>query len=320
MDHRHPHPGAPASASTPGPSGETVPGAGLDAPRLVVLGRAQDGGLPHLGCRRPCCLHARREGRIELPACLGLIGPGDRTLHLVEATPAIVEQVERLQELACGRPSDGPLLDGILLTHAHIGHYLGLAQLGREVAGTSRLPLHVSPRVAGLLRTNQPWGQLVELEQVLLECFEPGGSLSLIPGVVVEPVPVPHRDEFFDTMALRFRGPEHSVLFLPDIDSWDAPGLPAGFLEGLVDEVDVAYLDGTFYDGRELPPGRIRSIPHPPMVDTMDRLSERARARPGAIRFIHLNHNNPALHEPDLRRRIEDRGFRLAEPHEVVGL
>ena len=53
-------------------------------------------------------------------------------------------------------------------------------------------------------------------------------------------------------------------------------------------------------------------IPHPPMVVSMDRLAERARNRPGSIRFIHLNHTNPALHEPEIRAAIARRGFAVA--------
>ena len=46
----------------------------IDEPRfeVIVLGRAQDGGLPHLGCERGCCVMARRTGRLETPACLGV--------------------------------------------------------------------------------------------------------------------------------------------------------------------------------------------------------------------------------------------------------
>jgi hypothetical protein len=56
------------------------------------------------------------------------------------------------------------------------------------------------------------------------------------------------------------------------------------------------------------------------MTDTMDRLEEEARARPGRFRFIHLNHTNPALRDTVLRREIEERGFRIAEEGERVEL
>ena len=84
--------------------------------------------------------------------------------------------------------------------------------------------------------------------------------------------------------------------------------------------VDVAYVDGTFYDGRELPDRPLAEIPHPLMTRTMDRLADVAKARPGTIRFVHLNHTNPALHDAALRRQLEARGFAIAAQGERVGL
>jgi pyrroloquinoline quinone biosynthesis protein B len=107
------------------------------------------------------------------------------------------------------------------------------------------------------------------------------------------------------------------VVDRPFVDAWEkAPGL----LERLLAGVDVAYLDGTFYDGRELPDRPLDEIPHPLMTRTMDRLAELAKARPGALRFVHLNHTNPALHDAALRRQITARGFAIAAQGERVGL
>ena len=103
---------------------------------------------------------------------------------------------------------------------------------------------------------------------------------------------MPHRDEYSDTMAYRIFGPNRSVLFVPDVDSWEKkPGL----LDELLVDIDVAYIDGTFYDNKELPERIRRLVMHPPMVDSMARLADRAKARPGSVRFIHLNHTNPIL-------------------------
>ena len=61
---------------------------------------------------------------------------------MIDATPDFPEQLQRL----------GGRIDGILLTHAHIGHYLGLAQLGREVMGTHRLPVYATRSMAGFVK------------------------------------------------------------------------------------------------------------------------------------------------------------------------
>jgi pyrroloquinoline quinone biosynthesis protein B len=291
----------------------TAPDAGF---QLTVLGIAQDGGVPHLGCDRPCCREARARGTALLPACLGIRDLASGRLVLVEATPSVETQIRTWHE-ALGVSRGRAPVDAVLLTHAHIGHYLGLAQFGREAASVSRLPVHASPRLAAFLRGNGPWSQLVTLEQVDLRVFTPGEAFHPVEGLTVIARPVPHRDEFSDTVALTFQGPRATVLFVPDVDAWDRhPGL----LDTLLAGVDIAYLDATFYDGRELPDRSLAEIPHPLMVDTMERLAARAQTRPGSLRFIHLNHTNPALWDPGIRARIESRGFRIASEGETVDL
>lgn len=301
-----------------GQAGETPPEPGDF--EVIVLGRAQDGGMPHVGCNRPCCVAARESGRRELPASLGVIDRGTGRLLLIEATPAIDAQLAMLHEAAGVTDRGRQPVDGVLLTHAHMGHYLGLAHFGREVAATKSLPVYVSPRFAAFLRSNGPWSQLVELEQIELREFKPGTRFEPIPGLEVEPIPVPHRDEFSDTMAFKLHGPSRTVLFVPDINRWDSEEVEPGFIEELMEGVDVAYIDGTFYDGREIPGRDRRMIPHPTIVDTMELFADRVRNSPGSIRFIHLNHSNPALHERGIVEAIEEGGFRVAQPGERVGL
>lgn len=286
---------------------------------LFVLGVAQDGGLPHLGCDKPCCVEARRSGRVEYPACLGVV---DRRfaapkLLMVEATPRIEEQVALLHQLAAVSGRGRAPVDAVMVTHAHIGHYLGLALFGREVVGAKDLPVWCSPRFADYLRGHGPWKQLVELGQIDVRAFAVGAPFEPWPGVSVQALQVPHRDEFSDTMAYRISGPNRTALFVPDVDAWSkVPGL----LDRLLDGVDVAYLDATFYDGSELPGRSLDEIPHPLMTRTMDRLQEQAEAHPGRLRFLHLNHTNPALHDAGLRAQIEARGFAVAVMGERVVL
>src|SRR5262249_28268388 len=89
-----------------------------------VLGLAQDGGVPRLGCRQALCVEARKDpAKRRRVASLGLIDGRAGKRFVIDATPDFESQVVSL----------GGMPDGILLTHAHIGHYLGLAQLSREV-------------------------------------------------------------------------------------------------------------------------------------------------------------------------------------------
>ena len=282
---------------------------------LVVLGIAQDGGVPHLGCQKDCCISARRDGIRLGPACLAIVDHRSGATLLVEATPAIEEQLSLLREIT-GLGNEGRhAVDSLLLTHAHIGHYTGLIQFGREVASTDAIDVYCTERMGSFLKENGPWSQLIELKQIALRTVKYGDLTEVMPGVKVRAISVKHRDEFSDTVAWRIEGPSKTVLFCPDIDRWDG-----GVLENLIEGVDICYLDATFYDGRELPGRDLSEIPHPPMVVTMVKLQESALREPGRFRFIHLNHTNPALFDEEIRRDLEERGFRVAEIGEQIDL
>lgn len=138
---------------------------GSPPPEAIVLGIAQDGGVPHAGCRQKICVEARRDpGKRRLVASLGLLDPAADRRFLIDATPDFASQMERL----------GGLPDGILLTHAHIGHYLGLAQLGREVLGARQVPVYATPSMAKFLRENGPWKRLIALENIAVREIEIG--------------------------------------------------------------------------------------------------------------------------------------------------
>lgn len=279
--------------------------------KLHVLGVAQDGGVPHLGCQKPCCTEARERGIRIGPASLAVHDHLRGKTLLIEATPNIEEQIAPFVA-SPRRP-----VEGILLTHAHIGHYTGLIHLGREVASTDSIPVHCTPAMAQFLSTNGPWDQLVKLEQIQLQALEAGTSRTLdeFRRLRITPIEVNHRDEYADTVAWRIEGPRRTVVFCPDIDSWEGDTL-----ERLIEGADVCYLDATFYDGRELPGRDLSEIPHPPMVETMDRLQSLALEHPGRFRFIHLNHTNPALHDSGIRAEVRARGFGIAEVGESLYL
>lgn len=262
-------------------------------PYVVVLGIAQDGGYPQAGCNRPDCVAAWRDPKLRRRvASLGIVDPQSGRRWLIDATPDFPLQLRTLDELA-PRRANGPILDGILLTHAHIGHYLGLAQLGREVLGASAVPVYAMPRMRAFLEHNGPWDQLVHLGNIATRPLQDGQAIPLGERITVTPLLVPHRDEYSETVAFVVHGPSHSILWLPDIDKWEK--WPLG-LERVLAQVDVAYVDGTFFDPAELPGRDLREIPHPLMTETMARLAGSPLA--AKVRFIHLNQSNPLLRAP----------------------
>jgi pyrroloquinoline quinone biosynthesis protein B len=286
--------GAPASAP-----------AAVSPVRAVVLGIAQDGGVPHIGCTQALCARARRDPARRLRvACLGLVDDHAGARFLIDATPDLPSQLDSLnagRTVADGRRP----VDGILLTHAHIGHYTGLMYLGREALGARGVPVYATARMASFLKASGPWSQLVALGQIELREIEPGRELVLTPSLAVTAVRVPHRDELSDTVAYVVRGPGQSLLYVPDIDKWEKWDRR---VEDEVARVGNALLDGTFLSADELPGRSQAEVPHPTVGETTARLA----AWSSRVSFIHLNHTNPLLWDSRARRDLSRRGFALA--------
>jgi len=292
------------------------------APRVRIVGTVQDGGLPHVACRCDNCDTARQPDAVpRYVSSLALItGPDEASkVRLFDATPDLARQLDLLEDVrrAPNDRVDRSPLDGIFLTHAHMGHYTGLDLLGFEAVHARAVPVYGTASMLEYLRTNGPWSQLVRLENIVLRGLsEP---VALEDGVSVRAVPVPHRDEYTDTVGFLIQGPERTVFFVPDTDSWDAwdPGIDA-FLA--THDVDLALLDATFYSMDELPGREVASIGHPLITHSMDRLQAWVDAG-REVWFLHLNHSNPALRaDSDAARTIEARGFRVAREGREYGL
>ena len=263
----------------------------------ILLGSAQDAGVPQAGCYCANC-SAVREGRAprEHATSLALVDHQQGASWIVDATPDFREQFTLLRELAPECP-----LRGILLTHAHMGHYAGLLHLGREAMNTRLLPVYASPAMGRFLRHNGPWSQLFDLGNIALCELQPNVALQLSPGISVEAWEVPHRAEFSDTLAFVVRGPQRSLFHCPDIDSWQAWDQPlGGFLAG----IDVALLDATFHSEHDLPGRDMREVPHPLVTDTLERVADTS----SEVVLVHLNHTNPLLHEGAERAAVTARG------------
>jgi pyrroloquinoline quinone biosynthesis protein B len=240
---------------------------------------------------------------------------------MIEATPDFRDQLHQLDLVA---PIDAvPGLAGILLTHAHVGHYAGLIHLGREVIGARGVPVYAMPRMRTFLSQNGPWSQLVQLANIELRDLSDGVPVQLNAHISVTPFVVPHRDEYSETVGFRIAGPERTVVFLPDIDKWERWEQAANpvRIEDIVRSVDVAYIDGTFHRDGEVPGRAMSEIPHPFIEETLRRFSSAPAADRDKIRFIHLNRTNPvALDNSAERRAVERAGFRVARMLEILSL
>jgi pyrroloquinoline quinone biosynthesis protein B len=249
-------------------------------------------------------------------ASAAVVFPSSDRAFLIDATPDLRPQLDQVRR-ALERPAAGTdrsPLDGVFLTHAHMGHYLGLAFFGFEALHTRELPVWGSPSMVEFLGRNAPWDQLVRLQNIARRPLADGAAAELGEGVRVRALAVPHRAEYTDTLAYRIEGPRRTILYMPDADPWERWPRP---VEELLAGVDLALLDGCFYSMDELPGRDLAAIGHPLITLSMDRFVK----IPGRVRFTHLNHSNAAL-EPGgvARRAIEARGFRLLEDGESIDL
>ena len=177
------------------------------------------------------------------------------------------------------------------------------------------------PRMADFLAANGPWSQLVKYENIVLQRLEDGVPESLGSGLTVTPFLVPHRQEYAEVVGFRIEGPNRSVLFIPDIDSWEDWDETGTRIESAIAAADVAYVDGSFYANGEIPGRDMTGFPHPFITHSMQRFRDLPPTEKAKIRFIHLNHTNPALLEDgEARKQIESNGFHVAAEREKVEL
>jgi len=277
------------------------------APYIYILGVAQDAGFPQAGCYKPHCMPGWNDPERKISATsIGLIDPSSKKKYIFEATPDFPEQLFMLEQEA---PSDDFSLNGIFITHAHIGHYTGLMYLGREAMGANGLPVYVMPKMEQYLRENGPWSQLIALNNISLVSLRNEYS-QLLNNLKVTPFLVPHRDEFSETVGYSIEGPKKTALFIPDINKWSQ------WKENILERIqltDYALIDATFYDSNELPGRDMSEIPHPFVVETMATLSVLPKEQKEKVWFIHMNHTNPLLNLNSYEaKEVRAQGFNIA--------
>jgi len=285
-----------------------IPLSGQD-PYIIVLGITQDGGYPHMGCTKECCKTAWENPSMRRNVVsLALVDPVSQQWYLFEATPDIKEQLHLFRQLTEGRYNYLPR--AVFVSHAHIGHYTGLMQFGREVMNTRDVTVYALPRMKKFIENNGPWDQLVRLRNIVTVEIGDGSELSLSENISVKAFTVPHRDEYSETAGYRISTGKKDYLFISDIDKWVKWDKN---IAAMVKSVDIAFLDGTFYSEGELTGRNMEDIPHPFITETMDYFASEDRETKGKIHFIHFNHSNPVLFKAEIKELIKGKGFKLSE-------
>ncbi|MEP0987727.1 MBL fold metallo-hydrolase [Ekhidna sp.] len=280
------------------------------AQTIIVLGIAQDGGFPHIGCQNECLKAHKNPNLSKYVSSLALIDEENKQWWLFDATPDMDKQLQLFRDIT---DEQYPYLpDGIFLTHAHIGHYTGLMFLGREALGVKEMKVYALPKMIDFLKTNGPWSQLVDLDNIDLFTLSENSAIQISDNLEVEAFTVPHRYEFSETAGFRINQKDKSTLFIPDIDKWSK--WDQSIVELLRDpSINHAFLDASFYKEGELPNRAMSEVPHPFVTETIALFENEPRSIKNKIVFIHFNHTNPLLFDQRTKIQLLKKGYSIAE-------
>ena len=274
---------------------------------ITILGTAQDGGFPHIGCQKQCCDDFYK-GILpkQQVVSLGLVDKESQQKFLFEATPDISTQLADLEK---NHLKTNTIIDGVFMTHAHMGHYAGLLYFGKEALGKKDIPVYAMPKMKEFLSNNGPWSQLVTTQNIVFLDLQKDSIVPLSNALKVTPFLVPHRDEFSETVGYKIEGNTNSALFIPDINKWSL------WEKNIVEEVkkvDYAFIDATFFKEGEIN-RPMSDVPHPFIEETVALFENESLATKNKVIFIHFNHTNPALQSNSKERNdLELLGFRFA--------
>lgn len=269
----------------------------LNSSFAILLGLAQDAGVPQVACGCENCQAITDNS--GWPVSLAIIDENIRKYWIIDATPRFPEQLNWLRQQYPAHE-----FCGILLTHAHIGHYTGLMYLGREAMSADALPVYASTSMQAFLCDNGPWSELIRLGNIELHDMHDDEQFFLSRQIAITPVAVDHRSEFSNTLALLVSGPGKSLFYCPDIDHWRNLNLAEYIGKG-----DYALLDATFFSEHELPGRNMREIPHPLVTQTIEFVKD----LPFQSWMIHLNHSNPLWQRVEQTRLLKDHQLLMAE-------
>jgi len=190
--------------------------------------------------------------------------------------------------------------------------------LGKEATNSKDILVYAMPRMKAFLENNGPWNQLVSLKNISIKPLENETAVQLSNEIEVTLIPVPHRDEYSETVGYRIKGPAKTALFIPDIDKWEK------WEKDIIEEikkVDYAFLDATFYSGKEISARDISEVPHPFVIESLERFKNLNEQEKNKIIFIHFNHTNPLIDYTSAEvKNVLQLGFRIGRIGEVFEL
>jgi pyrroloquinoline quinone biosynthesis protein B len=159
---------------------------------------------------------------------------------------------------------------------------------------------------------------LVSLNNISLFDLAADSAVNLSKEISVMPFPVPHRDEYTETVGFNIKVDNHQTLFIPDIDKWSKFDKD---IKEMIKKSNLSLLDGTFYKDGELAGRAMSEVPHPFIEESLQQFGSLYAEDKQKIRFIHFNHTNPLLNEHSNEfSEVLSRGFMVSKQGELIVL
>ena len=284
---------------------------------IFVLGTAQDGGFPHVGCMGECCIDAwENPNSRRMVSSIALVDTSNKKFWIIDISPDIKDQLYALNMRYNWVKIES--IEGIFLTHSHYGHYSGLLNFGLEVMNLSGISVYAMPKMTDFLLNNISTKKLVDEGNIIMQNLDENSQIMINQISHIKPFLVPHRSENTETVGFNIQGEFKSLVYIPDIDSWEKWEQD---ISKVIVENDYALIDGTFFSSDELKDRDMSRVPHPLISQSMDLFSILSKNDRKKIFFTHLNHTNKAINSHSSgRKSIEENGYHIAEDYMVMDL
>ena len=280
---------------------------------IYVLGTAQDGGYPHIGCIDKCCKKVKNKRYIS---SIAIVDNKNKYSWIIDVTPDISSQLRLLNKYVDNY--NYPSISGIFLTHAHTGHYAGLINFGLECMNLKGIPIYVFSKMNNFLNSNSMFKQLIKNKNIIINNIDENSTIQLNQKINIKGFLVPHRNELSETVGFNIKTNKQSIIYLPDIDAWDQWSIN---ILDLIKKHDVLLLDGTFYKKNELKNRDIKKVPHPTILQNIQIMNKLAVKERNKIYFTHLNHTNKALIKDSIEyNKIITSGYNILEDKTIFKL
>ena len=272
---------------------------------VKVLGTIQDGGFPQIDCNKACCQNQWLNPKKKFVSSIAVVDESEKKQWIIDASPEIKFQTKFLKEKTNIKD-----IEGVFLTHAHIGHYTGLMYYGNEAAGSRDLKVYAMPKMKKFLENNGPWNHLLKQRNIKLIKLSKNNTINISANLKIKPFLVPHREDYSETVGFEIATSKKKLIYIPDIDNWEKWDIS---ITELIKNIDFALVDGTFFSEREIERD-ISLIPHPLVKDSLKLFSNLKAKERNKIIFTHFNHTNPLIDESSKEYgEVLSKGFGIAK-------